>query len=284
MKITRSGSCDPSVKFVRRWPALDSKSVTLTGNYVEQTDNEWKRVIVPMYDFKDCTWPKLDNAMDLVFNNCPSGEHPKYEVRDIRFTDTPLTFPGCEGGCDTDSHDVFVNHCNGNGPAKTLPDVDAAAPVKKVTIFKELNNLCGGADEHYHWKLPIPAGADKVYCKTWGGEGNVALYTRWDANIDIWVARYNKCVSNEDGSNNMEECSGDDLKPYGKTLHVGVLAYNEAFCNVSVTCSYEIDEDSADSTPDYSVKTFPSESCAQVCPAPTQRRGLRASSTSTVYQ
>ena len=167
----------------------------------------------------------------------------------------------------------FVNsHCDSNTPAAT-------GAADKVTITKEVNNLCGGADDHYYWELPIPAGADNVYCKTWGGEGNVALYTRWDANIDIFAPRDNTCISNnEEGCDTMEECSGDELKPYGNVLHVGVYSNNEAFCNVSVTCSYEIDQGSADNTPDYSVKNLPSTSCAPVCQLHTQRRGLRAAS------
>lgn len=188
MKVTRTGSCNGRVKFVKRWPAHNSESVDLTGNYVEATADSdgWRRVIIPTHDFKTCEWPELDQAKDMIFENCPSGENPKYEVRNIKLTDLTDTqehFANCNCDCEDGSHDVFVDNC--------VNPTTAAPPPEPTTIFKDLSDLSGDAGELLEWSLQLPSERTHLYCKTWGGTGNVALYVNWGSQVNTLDAEAN---------------------------------------------------------------------------------------------
>lgn len=93
IKISNDSACNGRVKFVKKWPNYSSNYVELTGNYVDDTeyDGGWRRVIIPTHDFKTCEWMELDNARDLIFENCAGGENqnPQYEVRHIVLTNEP---------------------------------------------------------------------------------------------------------------------------------------------------------------------------------------------------
>lgn len=97
LKIPSVNHCPGRVKFVKRWPILSSNYVELTGSYVDETADAdgWRHVIIPTHDFKTCDWMELDNARDLIFENCGAGGgiNPTYEVRNIVLTNQPGTYP-----------------------------------------------------------------------------------------------------------------------------------------------------------------------------------------------
>ena len=234
MKVTRVGSCAPRIKFVKSWPALNSASVELTeaNNFVSPPDAEgWSQVIIPTHDFKTCQWTDLSGARDIIFENCPSGDHPKYEIRNLILTDSPAPFPNCHCGCEPNSHEEFIGSC-------TAPPTATPVPTP-ITVMKFEYDICIDAGQLKEYTIEIPPGIEKLYCKAWGGSGDPTLYVNWGGQIDTTNTQLNTCVADEIGCDS--ECSGDALKPYQqpKLLHVGV-SDSTAYCGVSLTCSYEV--------------------------------------------
>jgi hypothetical protein len=165
---------------MKNWRPLSSNSIELSGDYISAPDQDgWSRVIIPTHDFKTCEWTELDNVKDIIFENCPDGnEHPKYEIRDMKLTDFPEVFEDCHCLCEDGSHNVFTEQCINPTPPPPPPE--------PKTLFGEMCNLNGAADSLSEWKLSIPEEATHLYCKTWGGTGDVALFVSWDDFVNPW--------------------------------------------------------------------------------------------------
>lgn len=91
-----SATCKPSLSLTGGgWPRHSSNKIVLEENYVDAgylTSNEWRRVLIPLHDFKTNEW-NLNSVYGMYFQTCGtdhSGLQPTYSVASIAITNVAI--------------------------------------------------------------------------------------------------------------------------------------------------------------------------------------------------
>lgn len=121
-----------------------------------------------------------------------------------------------------------------SAPSPRFDEEDSENPPSPIIIeAMTAQTFSASMGEVIRLKMEIPETTTSAYCAIGGGSGDADLTARWDYPVDFDNLYANDCVPFKHGNN--EQCTGTDLGPPGRDLHLGLYAYR-GFTDVIVLC------------------------------------------------
>ena len=121
-----------------------------------------------------------------------------------------------------------------SAPSPKLDEAENDIPPSPIMIQPLVaQKFSASIDEVIRLKMDIPDTTTSAYCAIGGGTGDADLTARWNYPVNFDNLYANDCVPFKHG--NSEQCTGADLGPPGRELHLGLYAYR-GFTDVIVIC------------------------------------------------